>query len=95
MNWPGMFEQLVNALLPLSFSYGAAFAASTLLPLAVLALAAPTSALASVDAWLGKHMPKVVAALLLLTGVLALAYLAFPSYLDHVEATSAMLGRVL
>lgn len=95
MSWPGVFEQLVNALLPLNFSYGAVFAALTLLPLAVFWLVAPTSVVANVDTWLGRHMPTVVGALLLVTGGLTLLYLAFPSYLDHVEATSAMLGRVL
>jgi hypothetical protein len=95
MSWSGVFEQLVNVLLPLNFSYGAAFAALTLLPLTVFWLVSPASTLVNVDIWLGKYMPIFTGTLLLLTCGLALLYLAFPSYLDHVEATSAMLGRVL
>jgi len=95
MSSPGMFAQALIALLPLNFSYGAAFAGLSLLVLAALWRASPHSAWTKADTWLGKHLPKVVDTLLLLMGTLALLYLAFPSYLDHVEATSAMLGRVL
>jgi hypothetical protein len=90
-----MYAQFIDAILPLNAQYGANLATAVLAMLSAAWLLAPAPMLANWQAWLGRHMGRVTLLLLIATLALALSYLPYPSYLDHVEATCAMLGRVL